>query len=108
MDVTVGAPAGKTKTILVDLEGKLEAGTRRLRLTEAFEIHWDRIALMEKETERADKDHIHYTQRSGSAFPRLQPAAKSAARLAAHTGLRHRQPELILDDYSGRVVYALW
>ena len=48
VDVTVGAPAGKTKTILVDLEGKLEAGTRRLRLTEAFEIHWDRIALMEK------------------------------------------------------------
>ena len=48
VDATVGAPAGKTKTILVDLEGKLEAGTRRLRLTEAFEIHWDRIALMEK------------------------------------------------------------
>ena len=48
VDVTVGAPAGKTKTILVDLEGKLESGTRRLRLTEALEIHWDRIALMEK------------------------------------------------------------
>ena len=48
VDVTVGTPAGKTKTILVDLEGKLETGTRRLRLTEAFEIHWDRIALMEK------------------------------------------------------------
>lgn len=48
--VTVGAPAGKTKTILVDLEGKLDSGTRRLRLTEAYEIHWDRIALMEKKT----------------------------------------------------------
>ncbi len=48
VDVTVGAPAGKTKTILVDLEGKLPAGTLRLRLTEAFEIHWDRIALLEK------------------------------------------------------------
>jgi hypothetical protein len=46
----VGAPAGKTKTILVDLEGKLEPGTRRLRLTQAFEIHWDRIALMEKKS----------------------------------------------------------
>jgi hypothetical protein len=46
--VTVGAPAGKTKTIVVDLEGKLEAGSRRMRLTQAFEIHWDRIALMEK------------------------------------------------------------
>ncbi len=48
VDVVVGAPCGKTKTILVDLEGKLEAGTRRLRLRQAFEIHWDRIALMEK------------------------------------------------------------
>ena len=45
VDVTVGAPAGKTKTILVDLAGKLPAGTTRLRLTQSFEIHWDRIAL---------------------------------------------------------------
>jgi hypothetical protein len=51
VDVTVGAPAGKTKTIVVDLQGKLELGTRRLRLTEAFEIYWDRIALMEKKTD---------------------------------------------------------
>jgi Flp pilus assembly protein TadD len=45
--VTVGAPAGKTKTILVDLAGKLPLGSRRLRLSAAFEIHWDRIALFE-------------------------------------------------------------
>ncbi|HKX62338.1 MAG TPA: FG-GAP-like repeat-containing protein [Verrucomicrobiae bacterium] len=50
VDVTVGAPAGKTKTILVDLEGRLPAGARRLRLSSAFEIHWDRIALMEKQS----------------------------------------------------------
>ena len=50
VDVTVGAPAGKTKSIVVDLEGKLPPGTRRLRLTQAFEIHWDRIALLEKKT----------------------------------------------------------
>ena len=42
---TIGAPAGKTKTILVDLTGKLPANARRLRLQESFEIHWDRIAL---------------------------------------------------------------
>jgi Tfp pilus assembly protein PilF len=48
VDVVVGAPAGKTKTIVVDLSGKLQAGTRRLRLSAAFEIHWDRIALFEK------------------------------------------------------------
>ena len=44
----VGAPAGKTKTILVDLEKKLPPGTRRLRLTTAFEIHWDSASLCEK------------------------------------------------------------
>jgi hypothetical protein len=48
VDVTVGAPAGKTKTILVDLAGKLPLGAHRLRLHTAFEIHWDRIALMER------------------------------------------------------------
>jgi len=48
VDVVVGAPAGKTKTIVVDLAGKLPPVTRRLRLGAAFEIHWDRIALFEK------------------------------------------------------------
>ena len=48
LDLPVGAPAGKTKSIAVDLEGRLPTGTRKLRLSAAFEIHWDRIALMEK------------------------------------------------------------
>src|SRR5439155_21154468 len=55
VDVTVGAPAGKTKTIIVDLEGKLVSGTQRMRLTQASEIHWDRIALMEKKTNAQPK-----------------------------------------------------
>ncbi|MDG1890864.1 MAG: FG-GAP-like repeat-containing protein [Verrucomicrobiota bacterium] len=55
VDLVVGAPAGKTKTILVDLEGQLKSGTRRLRLTSAFEIHWDRIALMEKQAGASTK-----------------------------------------------------
>ena len=50
LDFPVGAPVGKTKTILVDLEGKLPANTIRLRLSMAFEIHWNRIALLEKTT----------------------------------------------------------
>jgi len=47
LDVVVGAPAGKTKTILVELAGKIPPGTKRLRLSTAFEIHWDRAALFE-------------------------------------------------------------
>ena len=48
VDVDVGTPAGKTKTILVDLENRLPAGTQRLRLSTAFEIHWDCVLLCEK------------------------------------------------------------
>jgi tetratricopeptide (TPR) repeat protein len=48
VDVVVGAPAGKTKAMLVDLEGKLPEGSKRIRISMAFEIHWDRMALMEK------------------------------------------------------------
>ena len=48
LDVNVGAPSGKTKTIVVDLENKLPPGTRQLRLTTAFEIHWDSAACYER------------------------------------------------------------
>ena len=57
VEVTVGAPAGKTKTILVDLAGKLPPGSRRLRLGAAFELHWDRIALFD----RRDNAGTHLT-----------------------------------------------
>ena len=50
--VVFGAPAGKTKTILVDLTGLLPAGVRRLKISTAYEIHWDRIALLERRSNR--------------------------------------------------------
>jgi len=53
VDVQVGAPAGKTKTIFVDLTGKLPSQTKRLRLTTAFEIYWDKIALCEPLSQQA-------------------------------------------------------
>lgn len=57
VDVTVGAPSGKTKTILVELAGKLPPGSRRLRLGGSFEIHWDRAALFERFNEEGVKIH---------------------------------------------------
>ena len=48
VNVTVGLPAGKTKTILVDLNGRLPAGTERLRLTTAYEVYWDRISMFQR------------------------------------------------------------
>lgn len=44
----VGVPAGKTKTILVDLENKLPRGAGRLRLSTAFEVYWDYASVCEK------------------------------------------------------------
>ena len=46
--VIVGVPAGKTKTILVDLDKKLPARARRLRLSTAFELYWDSALLCER------------------------------------------------------------
>jgi Flp pilus assembly protein TadD len=46
--VEVGTPAGKTKTILVDLGGKLPSGTQRIRVSTAYEIYWDCALLCER------------------------------------------------------------
>jgi Flp pilus assembly protein TadD len=79
VDVVVGAPCGKTKTIIVDLTGKLPAGSRRLRLGTAFEIHWDRIALFERFDEagakitRLNPDVADLHWRGFSQFEELPP-----------------------------------
>ena len=64
VDVDVGAPCGKTKTILVDLENKLPADARQLRLTTAFEIHWDSATLCEKVSAAANKQFQLTTART--------------------------------------------
>ncbi len=48
VDLSMGVPCGKTKTILVDLTGKLPPGSRRLRISTAFELHWDQAELWER------------------------------------------------------------
>jgi hypothetical protein len=58
LDVDVGAPCGKTKTIMVDLENKLPLGARQLRLTTAFEIHWDSALLCEKVASNESKQLV--------------------------------------------------
>ena len=68
LDVQVGAPAGKTKTILVDLAGKLPPRTELLRLSTAFEIYWDRIALFSRD----------------ASTPQVMPLAASHADLHWH------------------------
>jgi Flp pilus assembly protein TadD len=48
VEVVVGVPCGKTKTIVVDLTGKLPPGSRRLKLATAYELYWDQIELWER------------------------------------------------------------
>jgi tetratricopeptide (TPR) repeat protein len=40
-----GFPAGLERTILVDLTGKLPAGTRKIRLMSNLEIYWDQVLI---------------------------------------------------------------
>jgi hypothetical protein len=47
VDAVVGMPAGKTKTIVTDLTGRLPGDVRRLRLRTTFELYWDQAALFE-------------------------------------------------------------
>jgi len=79
VDVVVGAPAGKTKTILVELRGKLLAGTGRLRLTSAFEIHWDRIALMEEKLDAPPRVTLVKPQVADLHFRGFSPLKDLAA-----------------------------
>jgi Flp pilus assembly protein TadD len=72
--VIVGVPAGKTKTILVDLDKQLPSGTQRLRLSTAFELYWDSALLCEKTANEQtritelDPDHADLHWRGFSQF----------------------------------------
>jgi Flp pilus assembly protein TadD len=64
VETDVGTPAGKTKTILVDLENKLPDGAQRLRLSTAFEIYWDCALLCEKAGEGDTHDYSLQPERT--------------------------------------------
>jgi len=44
-----GFPAGLERTIVVDLTGKLPAGTRRVRLMTNLQIYWDQVQIDQSE-----------------------------------------------------------
>jgi hypothetical protein len=50
-DRTVGLPAGKRKTIVLDLSGKLQGGDHRVKLTTTCEIRWDAAFFTSGEVE---------------------------------------------------------
>lgn len=62
----MGYPAGKTKTMAVDLSGVLDRGDPRVRIRTNLEIYWDRIV---------------YTVDEAAAPYRLSPVSLKSARL---------------------------
>ena len=48
-----GFPAGLERTIVVDLSGKLPAGTRRIRLMTNLQIYWDQVLIDQSENASA-------------------------------------------------------
>jgi hypothetical protein len=51
-----GFPAGLERTIVVDLTGKLPAGTRRIRLMTNLQIYWDQVLVDQTAGEDADEE----------------------------------------------------
>ena len=48
-----GFPAGLERTIVVDLTGKLPAGTKRIRLMTNLQIYWDQVLIDQSEGAKA-------------------------------------------------------
>jgi tetratricopeptide (TPR) repeat protein len=54
----MGFPAGLPRTIVVDLTGKLPAGTRRIRISSNLQIYWDQVLV----DNAADNQTVHQTE----------------------------------------------
>jgi hypothetical protein len=57
-----GFPAGLERTIVVDLTGKLQAGTRRIRLVSNLEIYWDQVLIDNHAEAEARTTEVPLTQ----------------------------------------------
>ena len=59
-----GFPAGLERTIVVDLTGKLPAGTRRIRLMTNLQIYWDQVLIDQSERmPRRGQRRFHWPRR---------------------------------------------
>jgi len=93
----MGIPAGKPKTIAVDLTGKLPAGWRRLRIVTSLCVYWDEIYL---------------TPDPGPPTVRVSPVPLSSAKLHFRGFSKvvihpeRKQPERFV--YAERRPLAMW
>ncbi len=68
-----GFPAGLERTIVVDLTGKLPAGTRRIRLMTNLQIYWDQV-LIDQTTNAESRTNGTAARPGDAALPRLPEA----------------------------------
>jgi Flp pilus assembly protein TadD len=68
IDQEMGFPAGLERTIVVDLSGKLPAGSHRIRIVTNLQIYWDQVLVDDGPNDRAQ---VHETE---------VPLAKAALR----------------------------
>ena len=107
----LGFPAGKNKTILVDLARVARAGVahaRRLRLRTNLEIYWDSLAVAERAGAPAASDTMRVAGGARrAALPRLFEDGLRQARRPGNASLRsagQRRPALAR---SRRLLHAL-
>ncbi len=93
----MGIPAGKPKTIVVDLSGKFQAAERRVRIVTNLALYWDEIFLSE---ETAPPPAVLHEIPLKSADLRL----RGYSTLLMHP--ERKQPEWF--DYSAWTSDAMW
>ena len=86
----MGFPAGLPRTIVVDLTGKLPAGTRKIRISTNLQIYWDQILLDNGRTERSSEPRNFHSR--DHRLPSADTPSRSMARLPA-TYLQLREGE---------------
>lgn len=97
VEADLGFPAGKTKTMLIDLQDVFRPGTpRRVRLRTNMEVYWDRIAwavarpTVPLTTRRLLPDTAQLRYRG---FSEVAPAGRTAPELPAYGRLAGTAPQ---------------
>jgi hypothetical protein len=100
VDEDMGIPAGKPKTIVVDLTGKLPPGSREIRIETSLCVYWDEIFLAEM-TEATEDPEV--------ALAEMPPASaelrfRGFSRPVIHP--ERKQPESF--DYQTWMPLSMW
>jgi tetratricopeptide (TPR) repeat protein len=103
LDVATGLPAGKGKTVLVDLAGALPEGADRLRLTTTYQVSWDRAALFERVPLDAARVHA-------APFARAELGWRGFSELITRRPLQPKTPDhdVVTDRPTWRTALEGW